>query len=371
MDRTLPNFLLMLPSLRPPASVHSTGGSISNFYMLSDLCDLARCLVAVPRTNAEPLASQKKLDVKYVPTPLSYPSTVYLTWDYWAWKYCNTVKINEKPDVVLASTAAIPAGHALSRRLGSLFVPLCRDYQNFFEAQNKSLQTKTKNAILKTYHNRRTTRAFAQADRVICNSEHLKQRLKGHFSLDDKISVLYPPIDVPEEPVRRLPKSWEKLVIGYITKGPHKGDELISQLANDNQDLRFRIWGRRPPCGLTSDNVHFQGWDAKRSRIYRSCDILLIPSQWDEPFGRVAAEALIAGCTVLTSGRGGLSEIINDSYFHVSCDTTESWAQALYRVVGTPELSYEKTLSMQERASTLFAPNRHREQLSHIVQSLF
>lgn len=35
-----------------------------------------------------------------------------------------------------------------------------------------------------------------------------------------------------------------------------------------------------------------------------------MPSVWDEPFGRVAAEALALGRPVVTTGRGGLAEVV-------------------------------------------------------------
>lgn len=47
------------------------------------------------------------------------------------------------------------------------------------------------------------------------------------------------------------------------------------------------------------------------SRIYPDLDLLLVPSE-DEPFGRVAAEALGYGVPVIASNAGGLTEIIDD-----------------------------------------------------------
>jgi glycosyltransferase involved in cell wall biosynthesis len=44
-------------------------------------------------------------------------------------------------------------------------------------------------------------------------------------------------------------------------------------------------------------------------RRYQEGSIAIIASIWDEPFGRSALEAHAAGCAVITSGTGGLSEI--------------------------------------------------------------
>jgi glycosyltransferase involved in cell wall biosynthesis len=37
--------------------------------------------------------------------------------------------------------------------------------------------------------------------------------------------------------------------------------------------------------------------------------IAIVPSKWDEPFGRTALEAHAAGCAVISSGTGGLKEV--------------------------------------------------------------
>lgn len=42
---------------------------------------------------------------------------------------------------------------------------------------------------------------------------------------------------------------------------------------------------------------------------YREAAIALIPSKWDEPFGRTALEAHAGGCAVISSSSGGLREI--------------------------------------------------------------
>ena len=42
--------------------------------------------------------------------------------------------------------------------------------------------------------------------------------------------------------------------------------------------------------------------------------MLLVPSVWDEPFGRVAAEAMINGIPPLVSDRGSLPQVVGGDY---------------------------------------------------------
>lgn len=48
--------------------------------------------------------------------------------------------------------------------------------------------------------------------------------------------------------------------------------------------------------------------DEARARLRRAA-IAVVPSNWDEPFGRTGLEALAEGCAVIASRRGGLAEL--------------------------------------------------------------
>ena len=49
----------------------------------------------------------------------------------------------------------------------------------------------------------------------------------------------------------------------------------------------------------------------KTLKILDKSEIAVVPSRWEEPFGRVALEATASGCATITSGTGGLSETSN------------------------------------------------------------
>jgi glycosyltransferase involved in cell wall biosynthesis len=62
---------------------------------------------------------------------------------------------------------------------------------------------------------------------------------------------------------------------------------------------------RSAPPGTT-----FLGRRHDVDELYRGMDLVVVPSQWEEPFGLVAAEALASGVPVLGTRRGGLAEIL-------------------------------------------------------------
>ncbi|HIJ11817.1 TPA: glycosyltransferase family 4 protein, partial [Candidatus Woesearchaeota archaeon] len=50
----------------------------------------------------------------------------------------------------------------------------------------------------------------------------------------------------------------------------------------------------------------------KIPQIYANADVIVFPSMWPEPFGRIAIEAMAAGKPIIGSAIGGINETIAD-----------------------------------------------------------
>jgi glycogen synthase len=76
-------------------------------------------------------------------------------------------------------------------------------------------------------------------------------------------------------------------------------------------DFRFDLANRARAAGV-GDWFFFPGRisDDDRDRLYKVADCAVFPSLY-EPFGIVALEAMAAGCPVVATDTGGLSEVIN------------------------------------------------------------
>ena len=103
-----------------------------------------------------------------------------------------------------------------------------------------------------------------------------------------------------------------------------KGPDLAIEIAR-RAGRRLLIAGNRSTTGaeaaffeqkiaphLNRDGVEWIGevGDVKKNELLGRSAALLVPIQWDEPFGIVFAEALAAGTPVITCARGALPEII-------------------------------------------------------------
>jgi glycosyltransferase involved in cell wall biosynthesis len=71
---------------------------------------------------------------------------------------------------------------------------------------------------------------------------------------------------------------------------------------------------------------------------YRSHQVLVVPSIWEEPFGIVALEGLAMGCEVVVTNRGGLPEAVGDLGL-VSEPVVEGLACAIQNALSRAEQS--------------------------------
>jgi glycosyltransferase involved in cell wall biosynthesis len=103
-----------------------------------------------------------------------------------------------------------------------------------------------------------------------------------------------------------------------------KGAHLIIPIANELEkrkiEYKIDVVGRGSMLNKLKSksknenlNINFHGFidDSQKFSIMEKCHIMLIPSLWYEPFGIVALEAMAFGIPVVTSGRGGLKEIVD------------------------------------------------------------
>jgi glycosyltransferase involved in cell wall biosynthesis len=106
--------------------------------------------------------------------------------------------------------------------------------------------------------------------------------------------------------------------LGQIT--PFKGVDLALAAFRhvDPAAAELHIAGRGPPELIAAlrragdgPNVHWRGFVDAREFL-AEIDVLLVPSVWDEPAGRVVLEAYAAGKPVIASNRGGLPEMVGD-----------------------------------------------------------
>jgi glycosyltransferase involved in cell wall biosynthesis len=95
-----------------------------------------------------------------------------------------------------------------------------------------------------------------------------------------------------------------------------------------------RYWREQIVPHLGRDAVEYIGPvdDRQKNDLLGGAAALLVPVQWDEPFGIVFAEALACGTPVISCPRGALLEIVRDGREGFLADTVEGLAGAVGRL---------------------------------------
>jgi glycosyltransferase involved in cell wall biosynthesis len=126
----------------------------------------------------------------------------------------------------------------------------------------------------------------------------------------------------------------------FVNPTPIKGVELMFALATHCPDLPFLVvesWGLEPNwlahCrhrASTLGNIQWLAPQDDMRGVYAQARVLLMPSVWEEAFGRTVLEAQLNGLPVLASNRGALPDTVGDGGRTLDPHApVEVWVQAL------------------------------------------
>jgi glycosyltransferase involved in cell wall biosynthesis len=172
-------------------------------------------------------------------------------------------------------------------------------------------------------------RAFEPVDAVLTCSQFLSDCYRRRVGID---SVALP---VPLDPEEVVAATHEPVFLTYINPSIEKGVMLFARLAEElgmrRPDLPALVVESRGTGGTLVAAGHAGGFDLRRHSslmlsggvsnprdIYAPTRTLLVPSVWEEPAGRVAAEAMLNGIPPIVSDRGGLPEVCAGAGFVLS-----------------------------------------------------
>jgi glycosyltransferase involved in cell wall biosynthesis len=128
-----------------------------------------------------------------------------------------------------------------------------------------------------------------------------------------------------ENPISRDPRAWV-----FINPTPVKGVEFMLELAKALPKENFIFvgnWASESPANMPA-NVRFQPRQKNLSEVFKAAHGVLMPSVWQEAFGRVPLEAMAVGVPVITSDRGALPETVGDGGLCLPLEV-KSWVEAL------------------------------------------
>lgn len=240
--------------------------------------------------------------------------------------------------------------------------------------------------------------ADAPPSRAISVSDDYRNRAEQVY--DCEVTTVYQPIDFDYYTVENREPEANTLVNPVEVKGRAIFRELAQRRPHEqflakmgwmhqrNEDYSFdediqEIYNqtmRRDPssasrqqCGSDQPqlddipNVEFVR-EGDIREIYRRTKVLLVPSQWEEAFGRVVIEAMHNGIPVIASNVGGLPEACGDAGMLVEdYKSVEAWADCLDEM--QEETTYEtfETRGMRRAAQYQKRQSAEIEKFGRIV----
>ena len=149
--------------------------------------------------------------------------------------------------------------------------------------------------------------------------------------LKNKTDVVYPSISKPK---KNSQKKKEIYFVGRLneSKGYDLFRDTIGKILDKHPKWKaFSIGDEKRRSLYINHKNHFELGFLKHHEVIsrlKNAEIVVIPSKWEEPFGRTALEAAANGCATITSNKGGLPETSDHHYLLQKLD-----ANNLYRAL--------------------------------------
>jgi hypothetical protein len=136
----------------------------------------------------------------------------------------------------------------------------------------------------------------------------------------------------------------ERRYVTFVNPMPEKGLDVAQAVARALPERKFLFvkgkWGDRSYGSVHgAPNVEVWEYQDDMRAVYAVTDVLLMPSQWPETFGRVALEAQVNGIPVVASPAGGIPYVVGAGGLLVARKgDPQGYVEALTRLAQEPEL---------------------------------
>lgn len=220
---------------------------------------------------------------------------------------------------------------------------------------------------------------------IFCVSEFIKTKfLSGITDTYDNIHIAYPGIKRPKVNLAEkqklflysgrmiqekgalafaqalrivLPKlpDWRGLMIGATERDSHSDYEQQTRQTID-------------ALGSRAQYLPFSSHQTVMD-LFGQAHVAVVPSVWDEPFGRTAVEALASGCALICSERGGLKEITQGAAISCESVTAEALAEQMLFLANDVTIRQDYQTMAISRAEA-FSIQQSANQIDHYYQQI-
>ena len=167
------------------------------------------------------------------------------------------------------------------------------------------------------------------------------------FKTKSNCEIIYPSI----KKVKKFNKNKKKQIVFTGKLNSSKGYDLfgytIIKILNKYPQWSAIVAGNEPreKYFFKHKNLKIHNWlpHKKILQIYDKSCISVVPSRWEEPFGRTAMESAAHGCATITSKKGGLLETFDNDLFLNELKASEIFKKIEYLINNPNKLKFFQT----------------------------
>jgi len=353
------SLIFLASRLADPSRQPVSGGQLSNNVLLEDLSDRTDLHIFPLQLLGTPPNLEKKEFTLHPPFFKNAPGQKIRLFSekHFVFKHRTLKRIRRipYPRGIIGCRSTTPLAYDLSRTTGLPFALITRAFENHELTGTRPPydEITLERRIDSFFSRKKIIQAYKNADLILTNSNFLAKETRACFATDSETIVLHPQPNLPT----KAPYISSIERVGFVNKGNRKGKTLFLALAHEFPHFLFYSFGSPLQADLP-DNVVECGYIPDREQLFQTADLFLMPSYWDEPYGRVAAEALTFGKPVLVSKRGGLLESAPDSLFWVGSDAIKEWKEKIELLLDHPKET-EKSITRCQDELTRQKKNYH------------
>ena len=177
----------------------------------------------------------------------------------------------------------------------------------------------------------------------LSNSEFTAQRWLALYGIH---SAVIPPVVQADHYLLSGQSTGQHIL--FVNPVPIKGIEIVLALAAQCPDLPFMVvesWNLEPHwrtyCRERAQALRNVQWCSPTDdmrEVYAQTRVLLMPSVWEESFGRTVVEAQINGIPALASDRGALPQVVGQGGLILALEEpVQVWEAALRQILAQHE----------------------------------
>ena len=210
------------------------------------------------------------------------------------------------------------------------------------------------------------------AEKIIFVSDWVRNRffLGIDKKLITKTEVIYPSVNLQK-------KNKKKKIITFVGRLNHsKGYDFFSKAILKILD-EFPKWsalsiGDEDRRSIYINHIRHKELGflnhKKTLSFLNKSEITVVPSRWDEPFGRTALEASSCGCATIISNKGGLTETTNNAIILNKVDELELY-KALKNLILNVKL--RKKIQLKSKKNVLHLISENTKNIDLMREGLF